>query len=83
MFLANGKCSIPTFKFLMDELSFPDRKGEIPPIISCVIMNEIPSLIGYHVLVYLLINLFGTSEIFKILLYRSPKPVLIKETVES
>lgn len=70
----------------MDGLPFPDRKGEIPPIISCVIMNEFPliyRLIGYHVLVYLLINLFGTSDIFKILLYRSPKPVLIKETVES
>lgn len=67
----------------MDGLPFPDRKGEIPPIISCVIMNEFPSLIGYRVLVYLLINLFGTSDIFKILLYRSPKPVLIKETVES
>lgn len=83
MFSANGKCSIPMFKFLTDGLSFPDGKREIPPIISCVIMNDFPSLIDFHVLVYLLINLFGTSEFLKILLYRLPKPLLIKKMVES
>lgn len=40
MFSANGKCSIHTFTFLKDRLSFPDSKEEIPPIISCVIMNK-------------------------------------------